>query len=231
MPSVTLKFTPPEDDNIAALRVYEAADAIGPFTLIERTTSVGIAPDYIDEFTTTLAVSKTDWFAIAWENVGGDVSDLSVPIKGGTNTWVGEIVKRVMERDSSQNMNIVTQEAEAAIESVGVDPYSDVAGARYGQLVGLTYLVLARAIIATAVVTTSGGANVSSATLGLISFRNETSASAVTKAQADTKALIDMANNYLGISTSFVLQLEEITAELGISSYDHSRLIGWVGLE
>jgi hypothetical protein len=227
---VTINFVPPDEPNIVALRIYEAPAETGPFVQVERTTAVGTSPGYITQYTTALASAALDWFAIAWENSAGEVSAMSVPIKGGTETWVGEIVKRVLERDSSLDERVVTQEAEAVIESLGIDPYSDAAGAQFRQLAGMTYLTMARSMIAR-VVTTSSTVNASSGTIGLVSWKNDAStASAVQKVQADVSSLIDIANSYLGISTSFVLQLEDIVGEIGLSSYDHSRLIGWVGL-
>jgi len=231
MASVKLDFAPPEDDNIVALRIYEAVSATGPWAQIQRTTAVGTYPDYISEFTTTLANDPSDWFSIAWEDVGGVVSDLSIPVKGGTTTWVGEIVKRVLERDSSQDEKVVVQEAEAAIASTGRDPYDTVDKSAYQILVGLTYLVLARSIIATSVISQAASQNVQSATIGLVSFKSDTSTSTANKIASDVSGLLDLANRYLGIATSYVMELELLTTKYGYSSYDHSRLIGYVGLE
>lgn len=230
---VTLDFTPPSDPDIVALRIYESTTQNGTFVQIERTMAVNTAPDYISHYTTALATTKTDWFAIAWENAAGEVSDLSISIQGGTTTLVGEIVKRVLERNDLLDEKVVTQEAEAAIQSVlNVDPYVSAVGYDYMTLVGLTYLVLARGVIASAVIeSSSGSSTVSSATLGLVSFRNEAgTASAIQKAQTDTQSLIDLANQYLGITTSFVMQLQDVMCEIGIASYDQSRLIGWISL-
>lgn len=231
MASVRLDFTPPEDTGIIALRIYESDAQAGPFTQIERVTQVGSFPGYITSYTTSEAVSEDDWFAIAWEDSSGAVADLSLPIAGGTETWVGEIIKRVLQRDSSQDENIVRQEAEAAIASVGLDPYAQADLTAYRTLTGLTYLTLARTIIASVVVTSASSGSTQSATIGLLSFKNDTSANTAVKTQSDVDKLIELANRELGIFTSVVLQLEEVCRSYGISSYDHSRLIGWVGLE
>lgn len=231
MPSVPLTFLAPDDPDLVKLHIWESPSQTGPWSEIEVVTfPTGQPPT---EYTTALAANDLDWFAISWEDDKGATSDLSPPVQGGTDLFIHKLVKRVMERNSTLDTRVVTQEAEAIIESFfGDDPYDPSLTATYQQLTGLTYLILARSAIATAVISSSAGSSdISSATLGLISFRSETStASAIQKAQSDVEDLIDLANEYLGISTSFVMQLEEITTELGISSYDHSRLIGWVGL-
>ena len=231
MASVPLSFISPDEPNLIKLHILESTSALGPWSEIEVVTfPLGEPPT---DYTTNVAISATDWFSIQWEDNKGAFSDLSPAVQGGVDLLIHKVVKRVMERDSTLDRRVVVQEAEAVIESFfGSDPYSPTLTATYRQLSGLTYLVLARSAIATAVISsTSGSSNVASATLGLVSFRNEAgTASAVTKAQEDVKALLDLANMYLGISTSFVMQLEEICTTYSLSSYDHSRLIGWVGL-
>ena len=230
MAQIRLKFIPPDEEGITALNVYESAAKESPFTLVETTTEVGTYPNWINEYVATAITNPSWWFSITWV-IDGVETDLSSPIKGGTDTLVEQIVNRVRERDSSLNERIVAQEAEGAIQTVygdSQDPYdADLAATvSYRKLQGLVYLVMARAYIAKAVTSSSG--SVQSATMGLVSFKSATNAQSVTK---DVQALIDLANRELGISTSFVMLMEDIE-EATYQTYDHSRLVsGWVNIE
>jgi hypothetical protein len=203
MASAALHFAPPEEDNVVALRIYESSAAGGPYTEIERVTAIGTYPDYIDSYTTANANSATDWFAIAWESVGGVLGPQSVGVKGGTTTLVGKIVDRVLQRDGSLDPNIVRQEAEVSVEQwagTSIDPYATDADVSYGQLNGLVYLTLARCYI----FAQASGGETESATLGIVSMRSSSS----TSTNTNTDALIALANDALGLNTSYVLQLE-----------------------
>lgn len=229
MAKVTLDFIPPGDPNIAALVIYESGSATGPFTQIERTTAVGPYPDYITRYTTTLAAQATDWFTIAWENTDGIVGPMSAPWQGGTTSLVQKIIDRVRDRDASLRERVVAQEAEGTIQYVlgeNVDPYDPSLSVTYRQMNGLVYLVMARSYVQQAVTTNSGA--LEQATMGLVSFRNSTSASS---RQVDVSALIDMANRDLGIATSVIMQLEDMEFA-PYQSFDISRLTsGWVSIE
>src|SRR4051794_19821453 len=98
MASITLKFIPPEAPDIVALRIYESPVVDGPWTQIERTTSVGTYPAYITSYTTALAVSVSDFFAIAWEDVAGAVGSMSEGMQGGTSSLLSEVVDQALER-------------------------------------------------------------------------------------------------------------------------------------
>lgn len=228
MASVPLDFLPPIEDNVVELRIFESPTSTGTFSEIERVTSVGTYPNYISRYTTALALAVDDWFAIQWVDDKGAVGPMSNPIKGGTTSLVSQIIQRVRERDSSLDENVVAQEAEGVIQWVlgdNVDPYDPDLSVSYRQLNGMTYLVMARAYTVQAV-TTSGGA-IDSATMGLVSFKNSSGSTS----KIDVGSLIDLANRELGIATSFVLQLEEISQSPYIVA-DFSRLTsGWLSID
>lgn len=205
MASVHLTFQPPDEPNITHLHIEEAPAKTGPFAEIENVTPVGVYPDYMTEFTCNLAVNALDWFRIRWEDDKGAFTAYSQPFPGGSTTLIGQIVRRVRERDTSLNVQVVIQEAEAAIQmhfGESVDPYDTTLVASYRVLNGLTYLVMARAIIARTLLTQ----NTASATIGLVSWRKDTTV----QNRADVQQLLDLANKELGIGTSLVLQLEEV---------------------
>lgn len=208
MASVFLQFAPPEREGFVKLHIYEAPDAVSALVEIEEVTAIGTYPDYIDSYSTDLAASATDWFAIRWEDNKGTLTAMSSRMQGGTTTLVGEVVNRVRQRDLGISENIARQEAEAAVEQYfGVDPYSveisDIpAGQQYRTINGLTYLTMARSYLVKASTTK----NVQSATLGLVSFRSESGSTQ----EVDIQALINLANIELGLNTSIVLQMEDI---------------------
>lgn len=217
---VPLSWIPPDIPDLAKLYILEGPSATGPFVSIETITSIGTYPGYIDHYTTALATSATDWFAIQWEDGVGAKTDISAPIQGGETTLVAEIVKRVRERDSGLSLQVIQQEAEGAIESYfGGDPYDPdlVDTATYGQKNGLTYMVLARALMSTVVASIAASLNVDQATIGLISFKSGTSTSSGTKTTSfdSIQKLLDMANALLGLTGSRVLQIADICRERG----------------
>lgn len=85
MADVTLRFIPPDEPDMAALRVYEGVSSGGSFSQIERTTAIGGYPQYITKYTTTMASDNSHWFTIAWEDESGTVGAQSTPVQGGTS--------------------------------------------------------------------------------------------------------------------------------------------------
>jgi hypothetical protein len=217
MASMPLRFVPPTDPDIAALRIYEAPTAAGPYTQIERVTAIGTPPDYIDRYVTNSAVSVTDWFSIAWENTSGGVSDLSTPLQGGTDTLVGEITSRVMMRDSALDENIVFQEAEVVVAEIAPDALTP-ADVSVRTMSGMVLLTMARTALFDML--KSSSAEGLDFTAGIVSVKSSSS----TTSRRDLKtieAMIELANRYLGRTYSFFLLLEEIEVAGG-----YKRLAG-----
>lgn len=216
MASVPLDFIPPSDPNIAALRIYEAPAQSGPFTMIERTTLIGTAPNYITRYTTDLAVSSTGWFAIAWEDDSGLVGEMSQAIQGGTSTLVQRLIDRVALRDASLDERIVAQEAEAVISDYfGVlDPYTiDPATVSPKIMSGLTMLAMARSMIARTLTTTASSAD--KWTAGIVSMDKSTSSGSSSNVADTIEKLLDLANKQLGRNYSVILLMEEIAVADG----------------
>lgn len=223
MPTVNLRFVPPDMENLVKLTIFESSDVSGPFVKIEDVTSIGAYPTYIDSYSTSLAVSLTGWFTIQWEDDKGAKSEMSAPVQGGTDSLVWQVVSRVRQRDPSLSEAVIVQEAEAAIQSYfgdTVDPYDPTLEVSYRILNGLVYLSMARSYVTTTV--TQGAA--SSATIGLVSFKSQSGGSSTT---VDVQALLDLADQALGVHTSYVMLLEEITVgnSVGRSWLDQSRLV------
>lgn len=211
---VTIRFTAPSDPDTAALRIYESAAQLGPFVQIDRTAAIGAYPNFIDHYTTTQATDKNDWFAIAWEDSSGAVGDMSTPLKGGTLSLIATLIDRVLQRDKSLSGDVVRQEAEATVETLfAIDPYTAdlttlvASGKQYRTLNGLTYMVLARALMARMIQNIES----ESATLGLVSFK----ASSGKTGLADIDALIEMAERDLGIGGTVVIDMERICKVYG----------------
>lgn len=225
MATVSLDFIPPSDPDIVAMHIYEATAQDGPYAEIERVTAVGTYPDYITRYVTRVAANGIDWFAIAWENAAGQVSELSAGVQGGTSTLVGIIVQRMLLRDSSLDETIAAQEAEAAIsdyfavvDTSTIDPTT----VSPKILSGLTNLALARSYITKQI--TSSATNKWVA--GIVSMDNSSSNSA--KSTETIKALIDLANRDLGRNFSVILLLKEVAVAGGmkqLKSVDLSRLL------
>lgn len=207
--SVRIDFAPPQDDDIVALRVHEAAAVGGPYSQIERTTAIGTPPNYISRYTTDLAASKTDWFAIQWEYGSGVLGPMSSGVQGGSQSLVAQVVSRVMLRDPTVNENIAIQESESAVSSYfsTADPYSvDPSEASPTVKSGLTLLALALSQLY--IVATSTG-SVQKFTAGLVAMDKGSSSTSQRKV-ADIEALIKLANKMLGLNYSVIAQLEEI---------------------
>lgn len=205
MASVHLAFTPPYEPDIASLHIEESASSSGPFVEIESVTDIGDFPDYITEYTTSLATVATDWFRIRWLDSKGAYTNYSQPFPGGGTTLVGQVVQRVRERMPSLSIQIVTQEAEAAIQRYFgdiVNPYDVTLTANYRVLNGLVYLVLAHALMVEGMTASTA----ESTTIGLVSVRRNTAL----QNTKDLDGLIALANAELGINSTVVLELEEV---------------------
>ena len=226
MASVTLDFVPPIDPDIVALRIYEAVAAEGPFNEIERTTSVGTAPNYITRYTTTQATDVQNWFTIAWENADAVISPMSQPIQGGTESLVSEVAQRVMQRDPSISEAIAVQEAEATVEMiVGGDPYATDVELTYNQLAGATYLTLARIYMFTSATTQTSTEDY---TAGIVSEKSGSSSSTGGGRNAIAD-LLRMASASLGLGGSRVAQMAELPSPCNSNGklweVDQSRLL------
>lgn len=214
---VRLQFTAPDDADLDALLIYESVDVDGPWTLIETVEEIGEHPNYLFSYETGNANSRTDWFAVSWRNVRGIEGDLSAPVQGGFETILGEVVQRARQRDPNLSATVLTQEAEAAIEQyLGVDPYGNVNTITYRKLNGLVYLTMARAMMFD-IITRQGGGGY---TAGMVSEREGD----VSTSKNAIDSLIALANKSLGISTSIILQMEDVqVAAQARASYDVSR--------
>lgn len=207
MASVPLRFTPPEIEGVVKLKIWESPTQAGTYLVIEEVTGVGIFPEYISHYTTDLATSKDNWFAISWVDNKNAETELSQPMQGGEETLVGKIVTRVLQRDGTVSVNIATQEAEAAIAKYFhvVDAFSvDPEGVSPSVLSGLTNLTLVRSYL-TRIITSSSS---SKWTAGIVSMDN----SSEQKSQiANIEALLRLANADLGLSYSVILLMKEVT--------------------
>lgn len=231
MPSVFLDFVPPNDiPNLVSLYILEATTKDGPFNEIEEVTEIGTSGNYITTYTTENATSKTNWFAIFWEDDKGAQTPYSAAVQGGTRTLVAEIVSRVLLRDPSINEAIATQEAEAAISDYyGVlDPYSiDPETVPPNVISGMTYYTMARCYISSAVSTSTAATAGGKWVAGLVSL-DTSSSSKATSIWDNIENLLRVANRELGRSYSIVALMEEITVAGGyrrVVGADLSRLI------
>lgn len=237
MASVSLRFVPPDIEDLVSLHILESSSPSGPFTDIQTVTTIGTYPAYIDHYTTTLATSALDWFAIQWEDAGGVLTEVSAAIQGGTESLVWRIVSRARQRDPGINESVVAQEAEAAIETYfGVDPYTiDPDTVSYRVLSGLTYLSLARALavsITTASAAAAAAGDVASWQVGLVNSKTSATtgggSTPTTSVSANLQGLIDLANELLGWHVSLVMLLEDvnITGSRSAAMWrDQSRLV------
>lgn len=205
MPSVPLRFVAPDVDNLAALKIWEAASASGPFALIDTVTDIGIFGERISEYTTENALNINDWFSISWVDDRGAETNLSAPMVGGATTLVGTIIQRVRERDRNVDMNVVQQEAEVVLQTWfgdSTDPYDPSLTATYRVINGMTYMTLSRVLMADLLAQTE----VESATLGLVSFKSSSGKNKL----ANIQALMTLAERDLQIGGSLVLNMERL---------------------
>lgn len=226
MASVFLNWTPPDREELVKLYIYEAAAAGGPWTLIETLTEIGDYPNYISDYTTTLAQDAIHWFSIQWEDAKGAKTTQSNPIQGGTSTYVGEIVDRVHVRDASLDEQVVLQETEAIVEQFfNKDPYTVPANATgYAVKNSIAKAVHAKCLYAVVLTTTTGGA--SSWTAGLVSMKSSTDSTKQTL--ANVELMLKEASRELGMGVSVVAQMVGIEIAGGLSqivSADISRLL------
>jgi len=224
--TVRLTFLPPLEENIVTLHIYEAASSAGPFNEIESTNNVGTYPNYIDVWETTLAASASDWFAIVWEDSTGWISDLSVPVQGGTIALLSEIVERVKLRNSAYDENVVAQEAEAVIQSILQTTTPDtvlISDVLPKQIAGMTLLTMARVALYSILV--SGTSTSVDWSAGLVSMKQS---SGVNQQIKLVESIIEQANKELGLNYSVVMLLEDIQVAGGytqVASYDVSRAL------
>lgn len=241
MAAVRIDLSPPPQEDVVALRIYEAAASTGPYNEIERTTNIGVYPTYISYYTTANAVSPTNWFKIAWEYQGAIIGPQSQAVQGGQGPMViGQVIERVMQRDPSLNESIVTQEAEGVVETYfHDDPYNPLLECSYAVLNGLVLMTLYRSqlvrMVTSVSTTVTGGGDVDSFTIGLVSAKSGTAASSsmsqMISGEDALGKLLELAYQQLGVPMSVILQLAEPKSDVGLTSFDHSRMIGWVGLE
>jgi hypothetical protein len=79
----------------------------------------------------------------------------------------------------------------------------------------------------------ASGGTADQVTIGLLSMKSGTmsASSSVTATKDAIKALLELSMTQLGISSSYILHLAVPETVAPFSSSDHSRLIGWIGLE
>jgi hypothetical protein len=219
--SVHLDFIPPNEPDLATLKIYEASAKDGPWTLIESVVEIGEYGSYISEYTTALATSATHWFSIEWFDSKGASFGQSQGVQGGVESLVSEIVDRVMLRDSSINELVAGQEAEALVEDIFStdDPLSVLASDATGkQITGLTLLTIVRSKIYAL-----SNSSSTSYTAGLVAQSGGSNSAKL----SDLQALVDEANQLLGISfPGVIMQMQEICVAGGTASLpDQSRLL------
>jgi hypothetical protein len=206
MVSIHLDVLPPDVRDLHHLDIWESSSPDGPWTLIDQITNIGSYPGYITEITTDQARFTDDWFAVDWMDTNGANTGLSNAIKGGTETVLGIIIRRVQRLNPMVDEVVVNQETEAILEQwfnkspydVTTDDFDD--GKMYRQLNGLSYLVLARVMLIKRMVDSDNA----STTIGLVSMKSGDTKNS----SAAIQEFINIANRELGIATSLVLQME-----------------------
>jgi len=225
MASVYLRFVPPDVDDLVQMNIYEGVDPTSSFHLIESVTDIGTYPEYIDNYTTSVAENTSDYFSIEFIDNKDASTGLSAPVKGDLTLAVAEIQQRVMERDSTIDDRIALQEAESAIAFAfpGTDPYDPTLQLDYVQKRGLTNLTLAMCYL-----TQMARAQAFSWVAGIVSMKISDRAAQL---RADAiKGLIASANVDLGINFSMVAHLKDIEVAGGASrtlplGIDRTRLL------
>lgn len=223
--SVYLEFVPPDEiEDLTKLIIYESDAPDGTFAEIEQVTAIGASGNYIRHYTTNLATSKTDWFAIRWEDSKGAQTEMSEAVQGGTRSVVADVVSRMLLRDPTLNPEIAFQEAEAVVEEVTgtVEPNPLSVSKKY--LNGMTLLALARSQLYVFATGTSTAGD--SWVAGLVSMKSSTGTA--TTNIANLKDLMQAASWMLGLSFSRVAQIcvPEIAGGLAeIVTADISRLL------
>lgn len=225
MASQYLFFKEPDIEGLTTLYVEESADGLDPFVEIDHTDDIGTYPDYITSFTTDQAADPTHFFRIRWGNGDGYFTEYSLPMQGRSNTVIGQIVKRVIERDFDFgfDVSVIAQEAEVAISTkfgADTDPYDPTLTVTAKEMAGLVYLTIARAYAFQIMKEGSEG----NYTAGLVSQRSDTGKTRMD--QVDW--FVREANKLLGLNVSAVMLLEDCDPiGIGVTSaidYDQSRL-------
>lgn len=217
MASVRLNFSPPIEQGITKLYIFEAADQAGPWDEIEVVTSVGAYPEYISHYTTDQASSGVSWFRIRWEDNKGAMTDYSEAVQGGTETVVGELVEMVMLRDPTINENVAMQEIEAVLDLVFHDQDPELSPS---QKSGVVMLAMARVYLTK--VTTQSTA--SEWTAALVSMK----VGDTQQGKANVEWLLKEASKSLGMSFSVVAQMAELEIPgltPSVNGFDPSRLL------
>lgn len=228
MAQVQLNFTPPIEEGIVALLVFESVDPDAGYSLVDTHTSVGTYPGYINSYTTQNAVNVNDWFAIAWQDAQGNITPISEPVRGNTTTLVGEIMDRVLLRSPDLDENIVYQETLAVISYVyGTDdPFSiDVATVSELWKVELANLALVSTLY---VVQVEHGTSAQSYTAGIIS-ESSNSGSSIKDVLDNLERLEKRSLKKLGIGGSLVATYNTLASCLTLTgvkeNIDSSRVL------
>lgn len=231
MASVRLDFTPPQEPDVVALRIYESDEKDGVYVQIERVAGIGLYPYYISYYTTALASDANGWFRIAWESVGGLVGPQSPAVQGGATSPLAQIVQRVMLRDATLDENIAVQSAEFVISEVmkTEDPADPALILTIRQKEAITLLTLARASIQSYI---SASSDSESYTAGLVSQKSSNESTDLEKLIG---YLTKEANRLLGIGNSYIFVMPDIDPTgLGTQTsinWDHTRLALTVNYE
>lgn len=221
--SVHLDFVPPNDlPDLTKLHIYEGPTVDGPFAEIEvvNAPNIGVAPNYISQYTTALATSASDWFTVAWEDSKGALTDQAEPQQGTAMGVPYEIVRRVLLRDPSANEEVAFEEAQAVVEEIYGNINPDPALVTAKKMSGMTILTMARIQLGNLIRTST---STSSWSAGLVSMKSGDS----TQSISGIKELLVEASKMLGLRMSVVAQmaLPEIAGGMAtIVMADISRL-------
>lgn len=212
--SVHLDFVPPDIEGMDHILIFESASSLGPWTEIDSVIDVGIYPNYISSYSTSEATLDNGWYAIEWYDYANTPGGLSNPIRFGTETIIGDLIKRVMRRDPELDEIVVAQEAESVMEWwFNKDPNlvtreDDFPATRFYQTMnGLMYLVMSRVMLAKML----QSSDIQQAAIGLVTFK----ADAGSVRKQDIDELVALANKELRIRTSAILQLESLCHRYG----------------
>lgn len=224
MATVILDFVPPTDPDIITLHVAEGDTGEGPF--VERAPHpAGTYPSYITKITITDATDAENWFRIRWENASGGFTPWSDPVPGGTTTYLGKLIERVMLRFPDSNENIVAQEAEQVLQDyLHVNPYLSASPlVKYRIWNGMALLVGARVQLVEFISNSAG--QTSGWTSGLVSMKSGTSSSSSIEG---IDRLLKEAMRLLGLGAGIVAQMVVPEIAGGFSTIvtaDISRLL------
>lgn len=217
-----IKFVPPDDDNIETAKIYTSPDKTGPWTIshVIETDEIGVYPDYIDKY--TIISEPGLWVTVSFVTGTGVESPKANPLLLGTDTVIGELIDRILRRDSTLNENVVKEVAEATLEKFfNKDPYEVMpAQLTYKRYYGLTMLALASIYR----IRENTSTQPTSWTAGLVSLNTAKGGSP----GADIEALEKEAAKWLGLSGSRIAQMAKVEIASGLSEIvcrDLSRLM------